>query len=475
MTSGCFKVKLPLLFTLAMCCCTLTSQAAAPSYEWELAPYRIHTLIAVDVFGNREGEVAAGLASHLDERVRTAIGPAWLLETEIATGPLRHQLLRDIESTSKDEMPQPPPGTDKRLLLAVRAMPYGYELSAREYDDYVQRWGATIRRPCRQRAELPEQVFRLVRDVFAPLARIELDPNDARRVILRVRGAELPRASADSDWVRAGDVFAPIWRRTTREGEVVPGGIQQVPWTYVEAADVDGEDVVGRMYSGTRRPLGVRHRGRIEQLALALRNEPGDTVLQLHSRTDADKPLVGYEVFVQNTDQQTTELIGRSDREGNVIVHPGKTRIQMLYVKSGGFLLARVPVVPGAEARLGVPLPDDDLRLQAEARLTALREDLVDVVARRNILMARIRQKMEENDYPAAKELLGELDQLPGRAYFNRELTMEARLHRGDDPMVQKRIDELFTATQRVLGEFLDGRPVSELHDQLRERERGGS
>ena len=75
----------------------------------------------------------------------------------------------------------------------------------------------------------------------------------------------------------------------------------------------------------------------------------------------------------------------------------------MLLIKHGGQLLAKLPVVPGAERRINVPLPDDEARLVAEARLAAVREDLIDVVARRNILMARTRQKIEKKDFAAAQ------------------------------------------------------------------------
>src|ERR1041385_4612158 len=102
-----------------------------------------------------------------------------------------------------------------------------------------------------------------------------------------------------------------------------------------------------------------------------------------------------------------------------------------------------VPVRAGAQNRIDIPLPDDDARLAAEASLAAVREDLVDVVARRNILMSRARQKIEKKDFAAAQELLRALDDLPGRPQFNLTLTNAARSLRSNDPQMQKRIDKL--------------------------------
>jgi hypothetical protein len=143
-----------------------------------------------------------------------------------------------------------------------------------------------------------------------------------------------------------------------------------------------------------------------------------------------------------------------------------------LFIKHGGQLLAKLPVVPGAEPEIVVPLPDDDMRLEAEARLAAMREELVDVVARRNILMARARQKIEAKDFEAAQELMRSVDQLPGRSQFNLTLTTASRLLRSDDPQIQRRIDQLFQATETVLSQYLDARAISELHEELRSAQR---
>jgi hypothetical protein len=124
-------------------------------------------------------------------------------------------------------------------------------------------------------------------------------------------------------------------------------------------------------------------------------------------------------------------------------------------------------VVPGAETDLTVPLPDDDVRLAAESRMSALREDLIDVVARRNILSARIRQKVAQKDYSAAQELLRALDELPGQTQFNLNLTTAARALRSEDPQIQRRIDRLFEATKSVLARYLDPRQISELHEEV--------
>jgi hypothetical protein len=39
---------------------------------------------------------------------------------------------------------------------------------------------------------------------------------------------------------------------------------------------------------------------------------------------------------------------------------------------------------------------------------------------------------------------------------------------RSDDPLMQRRIDRLFDATDTLLTQFLDVRPINEVNDELR-------
>jgi hypothetical protein len=187
---------------------------------------------------------------------------------------------------------------------------------------------------------------------------------------------------------------------------------------------------------------------------------------------------VGYEVFSQTDPKKLDDLarLGSTDRDGRLAVPPSKQRVRNVIVKNGGHLLARLPVVPGAQPEVDIPLPDDDARLAAETHLASMREDLIDVVARRNILMARARQKMKNKDYSGAEKLILEINQLPGRAKFILEIDNARRRLRSDDPQIQRRIDHLFEGTQTALNQYLDTRPVNELSSELRDaqQKKGG-
>jgi hypothetical protein len=192
------------------------------------------------------------------------------------------------------------------------------------------------------------------------------------------------------------------------------------------------------------------------------------TTLQLHSRTAGKKPLAGYEVFSQKPGKEDLTRIGVSDVEGELSIAPAESPVQFLVVKHGGQLLARLPVVAGATPRIEVPIADDDARLGAEVRLSAIREDLIDVVARRNILIARIRQKILKKDFKGADELVRALDDLPARPQFNLTLSTAEQILRSDDPTMQRRIKQMFDATQTLLTQYLDLKPINQIKDELR-------
>jgi hypothetical protein len=287
-----------------------------------------------------------------------------------------------------------------------------------------------------------------------------------------MRGAELPISGPDFAWLRPGDVFQPLQRKTNRDGALLAGGIVTVPGTYVEVvAPTEGTtQPIGRVRSVLVRPLNARG-SRIEQVAIGLRNDPGDSILELRSRMDKEKPLIGYEVFAQDMDEKPLRPLGATDDAGAVTISPGKSAVQMIYVKNDGLTLTAVPIVPGAVESTEVWLVDDDIRLRAAARLSSLREDIVDLVARRTIFTARIRQQIEEQNLEAARELLGSLDELPGQTHYNRALDREAQQLRSADAQVQRRIDRLFAETRTALGKYLDPRPIAALHEEFRQAE----
>src|SRR5262249_39759980 len=161
-----------------------------------------------------------------------------------------------------------------------------------------QRWSPVIRRTTQQRDALAEQLFELVEQTVSPLARVEPTEADPQLVEFNFRGSDLPRSGPDFAWVEPGDVLQPVMRPTAGDGSLLRNGGGVVLWTYLEVVEPpkakvakEGETAapaatgpVGRLRSATQRPLAAR-KGRIEQVAIVLRGDQGDTRVHLQSRT----------------------------------------------------------------------------------------------------------------------------------------------------------------------------------------------
>ena len=222
--------------------------------------------------------------------------------------------------------------------------------------------------------------------------------------------------------------------------------------------------------SGLRHPFGSRLRGRSELLALALHKAQASSRVRFYARHNRAQALSGYQVFQQQASAKAaSRLLGFTNSRGMIQVGQDLGPIVMLLLRSDGRLLAKVPVVPGVAALVEVPVADDMARLQAQARLVEIREQLVDLVARRNILLARVRDGLDQGHLDQARLLIQDLDALPGRAQMNQILsTAESQSgNRSKDPRIQARIAKLFANTRALLGRSLDARPVRDLENAV--------
>src|SRR6476646_4394795 len=240
------------IFVILFC---FAPRSWAKNGGWDLEPYHVQINIALDAAGGLAEQLANDLPSYLQRRIEASLIPAWICDVHIATGMERANILTAI-AASDPAPPDVPKNKDKLFIAAVSTGPDGVQLTARQFDRYLQRWSPPLRRSSRQESYLPEQLFSLVYQTFSPLAQLELDPKDPRRVVLKPRGASLPRAAGAEPLAKPGDVYVPSLRRTMRNGELEKkDGLQTVPWTYIEATEVKDKTIFGRYQSARRSPI----------------------------------------------------------------------------------------------------------------------------------------------------------------------------------------------------------------------------
>ncbi len=444
---------------------------AAEQKYWELSPYRVRLQVAVDDSLRPRPELGPQVLKELEQKIRATVYPLWTTTATLATGTEKHHLrqLLDQSANHLSDSQQLATGCEKQIFLSIVATPLGFALKCREFDCTTRRWGSTQQIEVRQKWMLVTRCFNLVCQTFAPLATIRPQPDNDSEVILSFRGSDLPRQTDLGFFSMSGEAYQPMMLRMNSAGEIQADSIREIPWTYLTLGEKGEVGWQATIFTGTRRPFGARRRGRIEHLALAVRQPHGPTKVRFHARHKQTRGLAGYEVFRRESNTTESTALGLTDANGTVEVTSDQSRVALLFLRSEGQLLAKVPVVPGAKEFVDVPVADDTARLRAQASLTSLTEQLIDTVALRNILIARVRDRLNEGELEQAQDLFTQLDDLPGRAHFDQLLSSaeNRKLNRSDDPKIQARIDKLFADTRKLLGRFLSTRQISALQSEI--------
>lgn len=467
------------LVMLCLSCCVLGSLScrfadAADQKHWDLSPYRIQLHLAVDDSQRPQPKLGEQLAAKLQQQIRATLYPLWKTEIHLATGTEKQRLLTQLETLDQDtnedakQLEALVSGCDKQIYLSILVTPLGATLKSREFDCTTRRWSRVHERKIRQAWMLPMQSFKLLCDTFAPLATIRSIEEDDKNITLHFKGSDLPTQVDLSSLYVLGEAYQPLMVRTRSNGKIKADSIREIPWTYLSLTSHDDENGwVGAIHTGTRRPFGVRRRGRVEHLALAIRKPTGNTIVRFHARHDKTRSLSGYEVFRREPLATESQALGLTNTKGSLEIPAGPNNVTVLFLRSEGQLLAKLPVVPGAKPLVEIPIADDTARLRAQAALTAITEQLIDTVAQRNILIARVNDRLKQGEIDEAQELFTTLDNLDGLTHFDSLIKAAKNSITSEDEKVQARIDKLFTSTRKLLGRFLSNKQISNVQDKI--------
>jgi hypothetical protein len=439
--------------TLLILVAALPANVACGQAAWEYSPYRVRVRIALEPVPQLPTAIVPTLGESITARSQAVLGAVWQVETAAAPPALRDELLLGAEP-SADRLALLGPedlNADKLMLTAIVRKGGGFHVTVREVDCRTRQLNAPVTRIVFGMPSLATAVWDALLESFTPLARIEMV--EESRITARLRAGGLITDPVSRALVEPGMVLRPILRRNDRTGQPLKGGIQAIPWTLLAVEERKDALLTTTLTSGYRATIPTRSSSRSERLALLVRPRWPSTRLVLRSRTDASKPLAGYEIHVKppGATAEQTELLGVTDVDGAVELSRGDGKLQLLYVKSGKQLLARLPVLPGQSERLEASLADDDPRLQAEGLILAMQSRALDLVARREILASRFRARLRAGQLAEAQQLLDDFRKMETRAELSRDLNEYRQSVSSPDRLTQLRIDKLFADAQKVL------------------------
>lgn len=418
--------SLTLFPLLALSLAGVKADEAAPA--WELLPYRIQLLIAVEADASLPPKLEQELAAELPARAASAVGGAWRLECGSAPAELRHSILHSLAKVAANDLPAASKKGDKVMLLGVAAGANGYVVRARELDLLTGLWNAVSTRKVRQSGAVKQEVLWCLLSAFAPQARIE--KVEDKIVTLRLRAAALARKDSNLSLVLSGTVFRPVLVKSDARGTLVAGSAEPIGWTYLipTEAKVASSQFATRIETGLSGTVIPEYHPLRNRLALGISASQDSTTIKLAAEGSA-APLEGYELAAQETELggKPGKIIslGHSGTDGVVTVPPGSTAVRSLLVRHGSEVLTRLPLVPGLAEEITLTLPDDRPRLAVEIALGRIQDDVVDLVARREVLASRLRAASSAGNTAAADKLKEQLRKLPSPDALLTELTKQ--------------------------------------------------
>jgi hypothetical protein len=463
------------LLVFGVCC----PAVAQPS--WEFSPYRIRVWSQVATSLPLPTEYREQLAEEISQQSDVTVGAAWSLEPELMPATLESDFAIDIRQLTVAKIQAVRPTvleSDKLFLLSVGGTNAEYVIRARELDCRTRIFGPVIVRRTRQPEQIATHAFRALTEAFAAMVRIESGQGNS--LIVRVKCGGLVLDQQSPAHIAEGDILQPIVRQNDRLGQ--PAAITVVDWTFLRVTgrgETNPNLLEVQVHSAWQSPIRGRVSARREQYALAIRPTFAETELFI----EADVPkgvdpysLSGLEIYSKpppaaDTDtKKLSQFLGLTNWQGAIRIERTESPLQLVYVKNGGQLLARLPTVPGLTRELRVSIPDDDPRLQAEGGVQGFNGQLMDLIGHRQILASGIRKYIDEGRLTEAQTLVDVFTRLPTRTDMQRRLDQQlARQEKSPNRMVQARINVLYNEARKAVAKFVDPSLAGTLRRELQE------
>lgn len=439
-----------------------------------LRPY----LVRVELSFTSDPAFAMGAADRVTAAVETLLSSRfrkmWNLTTETVRGDgyLTPRQLAGLGDAAATEACQAT-GADKVFLVTIDHDAGRYSVLVREWDENSRTIGSFHESSTYDRRILASLIADGVSEAFRPLA--ELEVLEEGIIEFQIRAGEFPPGDDALMQFKEGDFLVPYLRYLDRNRNVRQ--LQQIPWSYLQVEEIDRSRVRVSLHSAFRMPLPTSRR-RVEVMALRIRPHLESTQVKIYPRGNPRNPLVGYrcEVLDRLPDEEdpvNDRVKLYTDRNGIVTIPADRDfPLMHLFVLSGQSVLAKVPIIPGNLPYLEIEVPDDRARLNVEGEVALLQGELVDIVATREVLMARTRSAADKNRWEEVDAFLSDLDQLPKQADFQRRIdTLRVQAvyaaQQARDRVAENRIKQLCSGISESAEKHLDDFRITDFRREM--------
>jgi hypothetical protein len=399
------------------------STAAEPI---ERQPYRIVFHFACHPSSRIDAARRAELVRDWQVMVRRFVGTPWIVSVAPPSNPVLELDLQGLEKST--------PAQAAAFEKAVNASSFdkvwvvhadrtesgpGVVFSGREYDTATRRLGPLQRRTVQVLADAPRALLQFTLDLFSPTALISGE--EGGRALLTVRGSSIEPASPIGRVVEPGTVFQPLRLISAKDGRII---VKIIPWTYLRVESVDGPVARCAIVSGLNDPL-TRRMLQPNTLA-AVGIKPGNSPLPLRFITSKDKtPGAGYTLTARTVPNGAIREVGMTDRAGRIVLKPGfADGLVILRLLAGNIEPVReFPIMPGesSEERT-ISFEPKYQSVALEVEVDTLRDEVVDLIALRARLEARMKARLEGEDWVGLEDAIKEFNRLTPRDEYVKKL-----------------------------------------------------
>lgn len=505
---------------------------------WEFQHYRVRVWICSDGSAQAT-DIQTWLAGELKTRSEVLDSSGWECLIQSAPNPWNYRCQENIhEPQTLSGLAQAPELThdDKLILVCLSEFGTGLKCRVREFDLLTLQWGALLEDSVTQVNQADYLIFSMIRTAFMPLARVDRVTED-NFAVLRLRAINScyrVRLNEEDEWVveanktspvyvRPDDRFLPILRRTDKQNRL--DSLDPIPFTFLTiakpeeipvvqnvSAPVAGSDPPAaeggqtaeaaqateavseleseflkssgqamlwtRIQSSARAVLMGRNSKRLQKLALVIRPPTGSTTLRLVSADKIKQPMEGIEVFSKPLDapaEAEPELLGKTDWRGLIEIPSSEDGVRLVLLRRGTRGLRRLPIMPGLYPLLESNVPNDEARLNAEGVIKGMRNEILDLVANREVLEAQLGVALDNKDIEKATGLLDKYQQLPLPQQLRGRMTDdETRLtSQAKDAKEKDFITGMFDDLRKVLSDKVGESKETELRQRIQSAQQG--
>ncbi|MCA9062047.1 MAG: hypothetical protein KDA96_03285 [Planctomycetaceae bacterium] len=474
-------------------------------------------IVTIDVAFRGTMARTSGQREQLQREIATAVrrmyGQLWDFRVRASEWLIPGSIPRLVR-LEEDDVTEHYPHTmfDKTMLVCLEENAGIWQVAVREYDPRIQELTPTLQAQTMDARNLGTIAAQLMRDVFRPVLFLTAPVRGGSdEMTFDLQGGLIPPPDPSAVQMSETDVLRPFVRRLDRRDRNHVLDIQRLPLEYIRVTrinkpltvDLDPEGELTAVSASeseagavpmesepwadtahvdgvliSHRPISTfgRRTSNAEQFAVRQRPSARSSKVRLVMQNRDDRPLICHRIDrvtklrVKDEDlAPAVRLISDRNGELEMEIDPDHATF-WLYVYSGSTLLARVPYAPGLVPEDTLELPDDSIRLGVEGELYLFRDDLVDGVAQRAVLMSMAKRESEADQMQEFELLIEQIDELPGKDEFHKRLDdiRNQAVRRATDTRnrsAERRINKLCDAMKKSLDEFFTS------ENQTRERE----